>query len=137
MANEPTFQIPKDVIEPIIQAQISSAVLAALGDNKSIVEKAVAQVLNMKVDGDGKASHYSSHNDVSWVQWMMREAVKKAAKQAIEEFFSQNKELVKTQIATELRKKNSPLAKQLINAMVGAVTNEHTLKYRLSVTVGE
>lgn len=134
---DPTFQIPKDVIEPIIQAQVSSAVLAALGDSKGIVEKAVAAILNAKVDNDGKASSWHSASDIAWVQWMMREAVKKAAKQAVEEFFAQNKEIVKSQIASELRKKNSPLAKQLINAMVGAMTNESTLKYRLSVTVSE
>jgi len=135
MANEPTFQIPKDVIEPIIQAQVSSAVLAALGDKTGIVERAVAAVLNMKVDIDGKTSTYGGHNDVPWVQWLMRDCVRKATRLAVEEFFAQNKELVKTQIAAELRKKNSPMAKQLINAMVGAVTNESTLKYRLNVTV--
>lgn len=131
--NETTLQVPKDVLEPIIQAHISAAVVAALGDRSKILADCVGKVLNMKVDTDGSESRYTG--GVPWVQWIMQDCIKKSARAAIEEFMAGHKDEIKAQIATELRKKNSPLAKQLIEGMVNGITSHDTLKYRLDVTV--
>lgn len=134
-SNLPTLQIPKDVIEPIIQAHVKKAVVDAFGGYQSLVEKAISQVMTMKVDRDGKHSGYSS--DVEWLTWAMRDCVQKAAKEAIQEYLGTNREKIKEQIARALRGRNSALARQLIEGMTKALTHENILKYHFTVTVAD
>lgn len=131
---DPTFQIPKDLIEPIIQAHVSTAVTEALSDKGAIVQKAVSMVLNRKVDRDGTPSN-SSYADTTWIQWAMQEAVRKAVRAAIDEQIGFHKEALKKAIAEELGlgKKHSPLAKSLISGMVAALTHPDLLRYRIKV----
>lgn len=131
---EPTFQIPKDIIEPIIQAHVSAAVTEALSDKGAVIEKAVSMVLNRKVDRDGTPSN-SSYAETTWIQWAMQNAVRKAVLAAIEEQVSFHKEALKKAIAEELGlgKKHSPLAKSLISGMVAALTHPDLLRYRIKV----
>lgn len=131
MAENPTFQIPKDVIEPIIQAHITEAVIRALGGQDDLVKRAVSFAMNVQVDRDGKPTSY---NGQSWIVWAMGESLRKAAKFAIEEHLAKNGEIIKQQLAKELRSSKSVLAKQLIESMVGNMTREDNIRYRLTVT---
>ncbi len=129
--SEPTFQIPKDVINPIIEAHVTTAVINALDGKDRLIEEAVRWVLFMKVDSDGKSTSY---NGISFVQWAMMKCVREAVKKAIEENMEKHKEEIKKAIAKELSKPStSPLAKQLINGMVEAMTAPEVLKYRIKV----
>jgi hypothetical protein len=134
MAEEPTFKIPRDVIEPIIQAQVSAAVVNALADKSRLVEEAVAQVLNCKVGDDGKPSDYRA---IPWVQWVMKDCIKRAAKEAIEQSIAGHGEVIRKCIIAELIKKNSPLLKQLVNALTTGMTNPDNLKWRLDISMSE
>jgi len=133
MSDQPTLNIPRDVIEPIIQANITSAVATALIDHESLIAEVVKQALSVKVDSEGKQSNYTHSNSPTWLQWAVRDAVRRAAKAAIEEYLASHQDVVKKGIAKELATKNSPLAKQLIAGMVGALTSPETLRYRINV----
>lgn len=136
MNEQPTIAIPRDVIEPIIQARVTAAVTEALGGYGRLVETAIAQVINMQVDASGNHSNYSTN--VTWLTWAMRDCVKKAASEAIQSYFkehAEHAEIIKKQIATELSKKNSPLVKQLINALIATTVNEDTIRYKVNVNV--
>lgn len=134
MADAPTFQIPKDVIEPIIQANIAAAVAAALSGREKIVEAAIHQVLNQKVDDKGAPTTYSHYN-TTFVQWLMNNAIREAAKDAVRAAISGQHEAIKTALAAELRKSASPIAKQIIAGVIGVAVTPHMLDYRLSVEV--
>ena len=133
MAEASTFQIPKDVIEPIIQAHVSAAVTAALADRSRLMEEAVSQVLNMKVDSQGRPENYSS--SIPWIQWVMKECLKKAVRGAIEAELGKQESQIKAHIVTELQRKNSPMIKQLVAGMITAITHPDNLRYRLNITV--
>jgi len=128
-----TIQIPNDIIQPIIEAKVAAAVTEALGGYDRLIETAVSQVLNQKVDERGQPSNYS--HSVPWFKYVMRDCVQKAARTAIEDYFKDHAELIKKAIATELGKKNSPLVKQLISTLIGSVVNEDSLRYRMNVSV--
>jgi hypothetical protein len=131
---DPTFQIPKDVIEPIIKAQVAAAVVAALGDKGAIIENAVAAVLNSKVDSDGKPDKYGYGGSVSWVQWVMNDCVKTATREAITEAMEKQRGRVKAAITKELTNSKSPLVRKLVDALAGSLDSD-SLKYRISVGV--
>lgn len=135
MSDQPTFQIPRDVIEPIIQSHVSAAVVAALGDNKLVLESAISQVLNSKVDSSGKPSTYGYSSDVAYVQWLCQNAIKGAVQKVMTEEVGKHSEVIRQCLVKELKKSNSPLVKQLVEGFVKTITDETTLKYRLNITV--
>lgn len=130
-----TIQIPNDVIKPIVEAKVAAAVIEALGGYERMVQSAVAQVLSQKVGSDGQPDRYGYANSPTWLQWVMNDCVKKAARSAVEEWFKEHQDLVKKSLAAELSKKNSPLVKQMIAALTGTVLNAESLRYRMNVTV--
>ncbi len=133
MADTPaTVNIPRDVLEPIIQANIAVAVSTALGSNDDLVRQAVAGVLNGKVDREGKPTN-SSWETTTFIQWVMREAVIRATKQVLETEMVKYQDKIKEMLAAEFKKSRSPIVKQLIEGMTGAMTNPDVLKYRLKV----
>jgi shikimate kinase len=138
MPDNPTFQIPKDVIEPILNAHINTAVAMALEGKDQIIESIVTRVLNQKVDSQGKPDNYGYNSSVAWIQWLMEDAVRKAVKQAIEEQVNVHKDAIKKAIAAEIgiKGKYSPLAKSLIEGMCSSLTHPDVLKYRINVTYG-
>lgn len=132
--SNPTLQIPKDIIEPIIQAEITKAIIEAMGPKQAVMQNAIAQVLNLQVDSDGKPSNY---NGRPWIDWIVGNEIRAAAKAAIVEHLAEHASTIKKQLAAELAKKNSPLVKQLVEGMVGAMTHPEALKWRLDVSFDE
>lgn len=134
--NGPTLNIPQDVINPIIQANISAAILAAMGDGSKVVANAITTILSTKVDpNSGNVHSYQSQNTVPWIDWAMGNAVRESAKAAIIEYLADHQEEVKKHLAAELSKKNSPLAKSLVEAMAKGMADQNALRYAVSVTV--
>ena len=135
MSDNSTLQIPKDVIEPIINAHVSAAVLAAFADKSKLMEIAVGRVLNTTVEKDSGKPTSSSYNATTYIQWVMESIVKKAVASAIEEQVGLHQKELKEAIAAELGlgKKYTPLAKQLINGMCSAMTHPDLLRYRIRV----
>lgn len=131
MADNPTFQIPKDVIEPIINAHVSSAIAAALGGRDQLIGECVRQVMNQKVDENGNPSGYSYA--VPFLTWAMRRAVTSAVRKALEEEVAKHEEVIRKNIAEQLRQSRSPLMQQLVASMTKAFTDPGNLKWRLKV----
>lgn len=135
MADSPTFQIPKEVIEPIIQAHVTSAVTAALGGQGRLLEAAITGVLTQKVDSNGKPSNYGS--DIQFMQWAMREAVCNAVQRSLQEEVAKHEEQIRELLVAQLRKSNSPLVKNLVEGMTKGVIDACSNKWHLSVTYGK
>ena len=137
MNDNPSLTIPRDVIEPIIQAHVTTAVMTALGDKEQIISRCVRQIMAQKVDRDGKRSVYDCSSDISWLQWVMQDCVQTAMRAAIVDTLETQKAQIKKQLAEELSRKNSPLVRQLIAGMVGAMTHPDVLRYKISVAYDE
>lgn len=131
----PTLQIPQDVIEPIIKAEITKAIVEAMGPRAQLLQNAIAGLLNMKVDEKGSPSSYGSSRP--WIDWMIGSQIRNAAEEAIKQHIAEHGDQLKKQLAAELQKRNSPLVRQLIEGMVGAMTHPDALKWRLNVTFDE
>ena len=132
--SNPTLQIPKDIIEPIIQAEITKAIIEAMGPKQAVMQHAIASILNVKVDGEGKPASYGG---APWIDWVIGKEIRASATAAIVEHLATHGETIKKQLTAELAKKNSPMVKQLIEGMVGAMTHPDALRWRLNVTFDE
>ena len=134
MADNATLNVPKDVLNPIIEAHVTKAILEALGGRDELVAKAVSFAMNVQVDGEGKPTSY---NGQKWIVWAMTRSLQDAARDAIVQHLANNKPIIEKQLAEELRKHNSPVAKQLIAAITGAISSENTLRWGLAVTCSQ
>jgi hypothetical protein len=130
---EPTFQIPKDVIEPIITAHIAAAVSAALAGRERIVEMTVSQLLNMKVDSEGKPSSYDRGQ--TFIQWVMNDTLRKAVRDIMTEELKKHEAIIRAELASQLTAKKSPLLKQLIEQLTTGLVTAASSTYRLNVSV--
>jgi uncharacterized membrane protein YheB (UPF0754 family) len=138
MADDPTFKIPRDVIQPIIEAKVSAALIEALGNQDWLVKNCIAKVLDEKVNDNGtKCDNYYRDNAPTFLQWALRSCVQASIKRILEEQIALHKEEITKALKSELERKNSPLVKQLIQGMTTAFTNSNTLKYHIDVKAGD
>lgn len=133
MADQATLQIPQDVLKPIIEARVTEALAGALGPHSKVLEKVVAAVLSVRVNERGEKDTYGRSNSPTFLEWLLEDALKKCVRTVLEDEVMKHKEMIKAALTNEFKKKNSPIVKQLIESMAGAITGD-SLKYRLNVT---
>jgi hypothetical protein len=127
---DPTFQIPKDIIQPIIQASVNEAVLRALDGPSNVVSKAILAVINTMVDENGKPSSYNSSRP--WIDWVIGDCIKVAAKAAVLDALAKYQPQMQAELVKQLTGRRSPLIRQLAEAMAtGIAASANT--YRLHV----
>jgi|SRR5690242_1406243 len=129
----PTFQIPQEIIEPIVRAQISAAIAQSMGKSGEVIERVIRTVLLTFVDSDGKPANSYCSNKQTWLDWAVGNEIKKAAQSAITESVAGLGDAMKKHFVAELSKKNSPMVKQLVEGMVSGVFKPENLTYRLNI----
>jgi hypothetical protein len=138
MSENPTFQIPRDVIEPILQVHMQSAITQALGDPNKLIGGLVARVLGGYVDCEGKPCQQSTYHSTPLLQFLAEKCLITATKELLLERMETFQPILKEEIARQLgfKKNLSPLARVIIDAMVGGLTKGDILKYNLKISVG-
>lgn len=120
MSNEiAKIELSKDLIEPIIRAQLHASIVSAMNRQEELVGQVVNTVMNMKVDSDGKPERYSGGRPL--ITWMAEDAIKGAAKEAVQEWFSENKETMKIHLRKAIEKSAKGLAEQFVLGIGKAV----------------
>ncbi len=123
MADLATIELSKDLIEPIVRAQLQASITAALGRADQLVGSVVQSVMNTQVDDNGNQSRYSSSKPL--ITWMAESAIKDAAKEAIKEWFADNRDKLKAMLKKEIEKNSKGMAE----ALVLSVVNSFDCKY--------
>lgn len=129
-----TLQVPNDVIDPIIRAEVSKSIIEAMGGRAELLTQAIASILSTQVDAEGKPSSYSHDRNKSWLDWAVGTAVRSAAKEAIQEAMAQQKDAIKKEMVRQIKMTNSPLVRQFVEGMVNAATAPDVLKYRINIS---
>ena len=128
-----TLQVPTDLIDPIIRAEVSKAIIEAMGGRAALLTAAISGILATQVDSEGNPSSYSSDRTRTWLDWAVGTAVRTAAKEAIQEAMAQQKDAIKKEMVRQIQLKNSPLVRMFVEGMVAAATAPDVLKYRISI----
>lgn len=97
--------ISKEIVNPIVEAKIKEAVIAAMGGADDLIAKVVKQIIETPVSYDGKISQYNSDNKYKWLDIAVTTQIKEAAKEAIREMMSTRKDDLKKAIVKELASK--------------------------------
>jgi CO dehydrogenase/acetyl-CoA synthase beta subunit len=128
-----TMQLPMDLIKPAIEAKVNAAVIEALGKTDHLIMRVVEQIMNQKVDNEGKHQSYDGYNKVSWLTWAVEDATKTAIKAAIQAHIATNTDKIKAAIDAEMRKSKSPLVQTLISSMAEGMAKAIEGNYRVNV----
>lgn len=123
------IELSKDIIEPIVRAQLHASIVSALGRSDQLIGGVVQSILNTQVDSHGNPSRYSS--DKPLITWMAEKAVKEAAVEAMKEWFATNKNTLKEQIQNALKKQNKMIAERLCMGLADEVSRS----YRININV--
>jgi len=135
---DPTFKIPREVIQPIIEAKVSAALIEALGNQQWLVQNCISKVLDEKVnDNGGKEESYYSDRSPTFLQWALTSCLKAQIKKVLQDEIVKHQDLIAEGLRRELQKKSSPLVKQLIEGMTKSVISASTGQYTLTVNVTE
>lgn len=95
------LDIDEDVIENAVKQTVMASIASAM-DEKKVVSALVSEVLNTRVNYDGKVSNYSSENKYTLLEYYLRTNIRNAAteytKQLIEDRMPQIKDAVRAEI---------------------------------------
>lgn len=130
-----SLQLPRDIIDALVQKHISIAVADAFCDKSNLLEKIVSSVLFLKVDAKGNRSNYESDNKYTWIDVVISQQIKGAVELLLQEELSKHTDRIRSQLARQLSKQNSPLLKQFSEAFAGGIIEAAKDKYRIKVEV--
>jgi len=125
------IELSKDLIEPIVRAQLHASILAAMGRRDELIGGIVTTIMNTQVDSEGKESRYSGAKPL--ITWMAEKAIKETALEAIKEWFAENRAEMKKQIAIALTKQAKQLSEQLVCGMINATESKSSYKFDVRV----
>ncbi len=129
MSDIAKIELSKDLIEPIVRAQLQASIVAAMGRTDQLVAQVVNTVMNTKVDHNGQHSSYG--NGTPLITWMAEKAIKEAALEAIKEWFADNKDTMKQHLRAAITKNAKGMAESFVLGMVQATESS----YRTSIEV--
>ena len=129
-----SFPIPNNVLEPYIKSAVSTAIVAALGDGTSLIEKAVHQALTHKVNSQGKVDSYSSYNTHNLVDIVARDAIIEITKSTINEMAEQMRPKIREQIEKQLKTQHSKLAQAMVDGMIEGLKSSWSVKVDINTT---
>ena len=97
------LSINKDMLTPVIEEQVKAMMTTILGGQEQIVDKVIKNILETKVDRDGRPTSYSDGK--TYFEWLLKDEITKAVKELIAEEMkskvSNIKKAIKKQIQSE------------------------------------
>jgi ABC-type Zn2+ transport system substrate-binding protein/surface adhesin len=102
-----SLTISKEIVQPIVQAKINEAILAAMGGQNQLIEKAIHTILYDKVDHKGAKSSYHSENKHNWIDIVITKQIEEAVKSAMAELLADKQGQIKDAILKQLSTKRA------------------------------
>lgn len=127
------LEINEEVIQTIFKETLNQSIITAMGNKEDFMSALINNALNEKVDDSGEVSRYSSDNKYSFLDIHVKKIVQAAAKEAINEYLDENRELLKSVVKREMEKEENKSA--LVNAFVQGAVNSFDYSYNFSADV--
>ena len=126
--SEVNLSISDELVQPIIEAKIQSAICAALSGQQEIVSKVIEKILTMKVNKEGQRDTYGYRDSKTFIQWLCENAIHDAAKEAVKAWVSQSNEKLKKELEKILQRRTRSIAESVISSMITGIERDWNLK---------
>jgi hypothetical protein len=128
--NMVSLKIDETMVSKVLEKQIQAAIVAQLGNQEQLIERAVSVALSKKVNSDGKVDQYSSYNTHDFLEVLAAKSIREAATEALKEWIHENQVKIKNAVLKEL---NTPTRQRSI-ATSYANAIEESLKCNWNMT---
>jgi hypothetical protein len=130
------IEIDKATVKAIIDKQVQAAIVRELDGTKDLLfERIVEDLVNSRVNDRGEITR-DSWSKTTLVEWLCREQIKKAAQEAVEQFFAREAPEIQKAVAKELTRQKAKFAKAAVDAMIGAATSSYRYNFKIEVDDG-
>lgn len=128
MSENMQFPIPNSVLEPYIKQAVSAAITASLGDGAKLVELAVHQAMQAKVNANGVRSNSDYENKYPLVEAVAQNKIQAITREVINEMAEGMRPQIKVAIEKQLQKKHSAIAQTLVDGLVKSLSTSWNVK---------
>lgn len=136
MNDSVSLTIDKSIVNPIVEAKVKEALIAAMGGEKQLIEMAIDKVFNMRCNENGVVSNYSSDNKYTFLDAIVikkiNEAINKELIMAIDEASSGIREALLAKIKS--KKGSSLIAEAMIDGLKKTFDNNWSSKISIAIT---
>jgi len=133
MAENATVNIPKDILEPIVRAQVTAGIMQHFGKPEEIIRKVVEASLARKVNSNGDVSSSNYENSHDLIEVLSSKVIHKIAKEMLTEFLETQRPVIEKHMRAQFAKKASPFAKAAADGLMQAMKSEWSFKCNVSM----
>jgi hypothetical protein len=133
-----SINLNPDLLKPIVETEIKSALTRALGDPEKVVASIVAHCLNDKVNDKGYKGQYSSDNTHNFMDIVFRNIIQETAKQEMMKWAAENTEIIRAAVIKEISSKKgaTSFAKAMVDGAVACMQNTYKVSVEMKMSVG-
>ncbi|PQM29433.1 hypothetical protein CVO77_00400 [Sphingopyxis lindanitolerans] len=124
------FEVDEKLVEPIIRDQIATAVIAQIGDPTALIRHCIEQTLKQKVSSNGTISTYSSENKFDFIEVLSANAIRAAAKAAVEKIAQDAAPQIEAEISRQIKAAPKKTAAAIMAGFMGLAGQPNN--YRLT-----
>jgi hypothetical protein len=124
------LSIGKEIVGPIVEKKIQAAITEHLGDFDKILQGIIANVLNQKVDSQGKIS-WSSYDKMTWLEYVCNDLIRKSVQKGVENVLATKTKDIEKACEKAILSRKGDLARAFATAMAQGVKDS----WHLHVTV--
>ncbi len=130
-----SLSIDKDMITPIVEKHLKIAIIEAFGGQDEIIGAVVHQILNKKVDSEGKVNSYSSENKYAWIDIAVRKNIEAAIREELNNVMSQSTQKIKSALLKQLKSEKGAnmVAAALVDGLAGTFQNNWSSHFEIKL----
>jgi len=134
-----SLTISKEVVTPIVEAKIKSAVMEAMGGKEDVLEMIMDHLMKTKVDKNGNVSSYDSDNKYTFIDLTLMKQLEEAVKEELQRQIIAASSVIKKALIAKLRtqKGASAVAKALLDSLLGCFENAWRTDMTFNFKLGE
>ena len=132
--NMMSLSISKEMLTPVIEQQVKAMMATILGGQEQIVDKVIKNILETKVDSDGRPSSYSSGK--TYFEWLLKDEITKAVKELIVEEMKSKVSNIKKAIKKQIQSESGAtvIADALLNGLNKTCENSWRSTFRIELS---
>lgn len=127
------LKIDQEAITGVVKQMVNAGIVQALDEKNNIASSIVAEILNTKVDEDGKISSYKQYNKYTLLEYYVKKMIKDESVNVMKEVLEERRGEIHTMIKREMSKKST--ADSFYKAFMGSVVNNLESEYSTIVKV--
>lgn len=128
-----SLEVDPSMVTGIIEKQIQAAIVAQLGNQDKLIERAVKLALSQKVNREGKLDSYSSYNKHDFLEILAGNSVRAAATEALREWLKENSIKIKKAVIEEMETPNRQ--RSIATAYADAIEDSIKCKFSMKCDI--